>query len=289
MSSETRVVSSRSGLRSAYAALPPGTRRAVVLTMGALHDGHAHLIREAHARAGIDGHVTVTIFVNPTQFAAGEDLDRYPRSLEDDVALCAREGADLVFAPSVETVYRDVNPTVTVDPGPLGTLLEGAVRPGHFRGVLTVVHKMFSLTGASLALLGEKDYQQLVLIRRMVRDLDLAVEVVGVPTVRAEDGLALSSRNSYLSDPDRRLALVVPRALVIGAETARDGGTARDVVSAVQTYLDEHDDVVTDYAVVTDPDLGAPPEQGEARLLLAVRVGPVRLLDNARLTLGSPA
>ncbi len=289
MSSETRVVSSRSGLRSAYAALPPGTRRAVVLTMGALHDGHAHLIREARARAGIDGHVTVTIFVNPMQFAAGEDLDRYPRSLEDDVALCAHEGADLVFAPSVETVYRDANPTVTVDPGPLGTLLEGAVRAGHFRGVLTVVHKMFSLTGASLALFGEKDYQQLVLIRRMVRDLDLAVEVVGVPTVRAEDGLALSSRNSYLSDSDRRLALVVPRALVLGAETAREGGTARDVVSAVQTYLDEHDDVVTDYAVVTDPDLGAPPEQGEARLLLAVRVGPVRLLDNARLTLGSPA
>jgi pantoate--beta-alanine ligase len=289
MSSETRVVSSRSGLRSAYAALPPGTRRAVVLTMGALHDGHAHLVREARARVGVDGHVTVTVFVNPTQFAAGEDLDRYPRSVEDDVALCAHEGADLVFTPSVETVYRDANPTVTVDPGPLGTLLEGAVRPGHFRGVLTVVHKMFSLTGARLALFGEKDYQQLVLIRRMVHDLDLAVEVVGVPTVRADDGLALSSRNSYLSDSDRRLALVVPRALVIGAETARDGGTARDVVSAVQTYLDDHDEIVTDYAVVTDPDLGAPPEGGEARLLLAVRVGPVRLLDSARLTLGSPA
>jgi pantoate--beta-alanine ligase len=289
MSSETRVVSSRSGLRSAYAALPPGTRRAVVLTMGALHDGHAHLVREARARAGVDGHVTVTIFVNPTQFAAGEDLDRYPRSLEDDVALCAREGADLVFAPSVETVYRDANPTVTVDPGPLGTLLEGAIRPGHFRGVLTVVHKMFSLTGASLALFGEKDYQQLVLVRRMARDLDLPVEVVGVPTVRADDGLALSSRNSYLSDSERRLALVVPRALVIGAETAREGGTARDVVSAVQTYLDDHDELVTDYAVVTDPDLGAPPEEGEARLLLAVRVGSVRLLDTARLTLGSPA
>jgi pantoate--beta-alanine ligase len=289
MSSETRVVSSRSGLRSAYAALPPGTRRAAVLTMGALHAGHVQLIREARVRAGADGHVTVTIFVNPTQFAAGEDLDRYPRSLEDDVALCAHEGADLVFAPSVETVFRDASPTVTVDPGPLGTLLEGAVRPGHFRGVLTVVHKMFSLTGASLALFGEKDYQQLVLIRRMVRDLDLAVEVVGVQTVRAADGLALSSRNSYLSDSDRRLALVVPRALVIGAETAREDGTARDVVSAVQTYLDEHEDVVTDYAVVTDPDLGAPPEEGEARLLLAVRVGPVRLLDNARLVIGSPA
>ena len=289
MSSETRVVSSRSGLRSAYAALPPGTRRAVVLTMGALHAGHVQLIREARARAGVDGHVTVTVFVNPTQFAAGEDLERYPRSLEDDVALCAHEGADLVLAPSVETVYRDANATVTVDPGPLGTLLEGAVRPGHFRGVLTVVHKMFSLTGPDLALFGEKDYQQLVLIRRMVRDLDLAVEVVGVPTARADDGLALSSRNAYLSDGDRRLALVVPRALVIGAETARESGTARDVVSAVQSYLDEHDDVVTDYAVVTDPDLGAPPEEGEARLLLAVRVGRVRLIDNARIVLGSPA
>jgi pantoate--beta-alanine ligase len=289
MSSETRVVSSRSGLRSAYAALPPGSHRAVVLTMGALHAGHVQLVREARARVGVDGHVTVTVFVNPTQFAAGEDLDRYPRSLEDDVALCAHEGADLVFAPSLETVYRDANPSVTVDPGPLGTLLEGAVRPGHFRGVLTVVHKMFSLTGADLALFGEKDYQQLVLIRRMVRDLDLAVEVVGVPTVRADDGLALSSRNAYLSDGQRRLALVVPRALVIGAETARESGTARDVVSAVQTYLDRHDDVVTDYAVVTDPDLGAPPEGGEARLLLAVRIGQVRLLDSARIVLGSPA
>ena len=289
MTSETRVVSSRSGLRAAYAGLPPGRRRAVVLTMGALHDGHAHLVREARARVGVDGHVTVTVFVNPTQFAAGEDLDRYPRSLEADVDLCAHEGADLVFAPSVETVYRDANPTVTIDPGPLGTLLEGAVRPGHFRGVLTVVHKLFSLTGADLALFGEKDYQQLVLIRRMVRDLDLQVEVVGVPTVRAADGLALSSRNSYLSDDDRRLALAVPRALVIAAETAREGGTARDVVSDVQTFLDGLHDLVTDYAVVTDPELGAPPEQGEARLLLAVRVGGVRLLDTARLVLGSPA
>jgi pantoate--beta-alanine ligase len=289
MTSETRVVTSRSGLRSAYAALPPGRRRAVVLTMGALHDGHAHLVREARARVGADGHVTVTVFVNPTQFAAGEDLDRYPRSLEADVELCAHEGADLVFAPSVETVYRDATLSVTVDPGPLGTLLEGAVRPGHFRGVLTVVHKLFSLTGASLALFGEKDYQQLVLIRRMVRDLDLPVEVVGVPTARAADGLALSSRNSYLSDDERRLALAVPRSLVIAAETAREGGTARDVVSEVQTFLDRLQDLVTDYAVVTDPELGAPPEQGEARLLLAVRVGGVRLLDNARLVLGSPA
>jgi pantoate--beta-alanine ligase len=178
---------------------------------------------------------------------------------------------------------------VTVDPGPLGTLLEGAVRPGHFRGVLTVVHKLLALTGADLVLFGEKDYQQLVLVRRMVRDLDLPVEVVGVPTVRADDGLALSSRNSYLSDADRRLALAVPRSLAIGVETASGGGTARDVVSDVQSFLDGMTGLVTDYAVVTDPDLGAPPESGEARLLVAARVGGVRLLDNARLVLGSPA
>jgi len=285
MTAETRVVTSRSSLRSSYAALRPGSRRAVVLTMGALHAGHAHLVREARARVGAEGHVTVTVFVNPTQFAAGEDLARYPRTLEADVELCAREGADLVFAPSPETVYRD-EPVVTVDPGPLGTLLEGAIRPGHFRGVLTVVHKFLSLTGADLTLFGEKDYQQLVLVRRMVHDLDLPVEVVGVPTVRTSDGLALSSRNTYLSESERVLALAVPRSLDLGGRIAREGGTPRDIVSAVQSSLDAHPDLVTDYVVVADPHLGAPPELGEARLLVAVRVGDVRLLDNARLTLG---
>jgi pantoate--beta-alanine ligase len=289
MTSETRVVTSRSGLRAAYAELRPGTRRAVVLTMGALHQGHAHLAREARARVGAEGHVTVTVFVNPTQFAVGEDLDRYPRTLEADVEVCAREGADLVFAPSVETVYRDAGPTVTVDPGPLGTLLEGAVRPGHFRGVLTVVTKLVLLTGAHLVLLGEKDYQQLVLVRRMVHDLDLPVEVVGVPTVREPDGVALSSRNAYLSPEERRRAVVVPQALEVGATEARAGGSARDVLSAVQSFLDAHGDVVTDYAVITDPEFGAPPERGEARLILAVRVGAVRLLDNIPLVLGGTA
>jgi pantoate--beta-alanine ligase len=289
MTSETRVVTSRSGLRSGYADLLPGSRRAVVLTMGALHSGHAHLIREARARVGPEGHITVTVFVNPTQFAAGEDLVRYPRSLEDDVDLCAREGADLVFAPSVDTVYRDPHPVVTLDPGPLGTLLEGAIRPGHFRGMLTVVFKLLTLTGADVTFFGEKDYQQLVLVRRMARDLDLPVEVVAVPTVRDGDGLALSSRNAYLSDVERRAALVVPRVLEMGAATARDGGSARDVVSAVQTLLDEEPDVITDYAVVTGPELGAPPERGEARLLVAVRVGTTRLLDNTRLVLGGTA
>ncbi|MSV43868.1 MAG: pantoate--beta-alanine ligase [Actinobacteria bacterium] len=282
----TRVVSSRSGLRAAYAELPTGTVRAVVPTMGALHSGHAQLIRAARALVGQAGHVTVTVFVNPTQFAAGEDLDRYPRSFDSDVEVCAAEGADLVFAPSVETVYLDPEPMVTIDPGPLGTLLEGAVRPGHFRGVLTVVAKLVSMTGASLLLLGEKDFQQLVLVRRMVRDLDLPVEVVGVPTVRADDGLALSSRNVYLSDAERLAAITVPRALEIGVETARAGGSARDVLSAAQSHLQGRDEFEIDYMVVTDPDLGPAPESGEGRLLMAARIGKVRLLDNVRIDLG---
>jgi len=280
------VVQSRTSLRAAYAGLPPGTKLVLVPTMGALHQGHAALMRAGRVLAGPGGHVTASIFVNPTQFGAHEDLDKYPRSLEADVDLCAGEGVDLVFAPTVEGVYRGGDPLVTVDPGPLGTLLEGAVRPGHFRGVLTVVQKLLHLTGADVLLLGEKDYQQLVLVKRMVFDLDLPVEVVGVPTVRAEDGLALSSRNAYLSADERRLALTVPHALDVGSGVARSGGTARDVVSAVQSFLDDHDGIVTDYAVVTDPMLGAPPEQGEARLLVAVRVGATRLLDNIPLVIG---
>ena len=144
MTAETRVVQSRSSLRSAYSDIAPGARRVLVPTMGALHAGHASLMREARVRAGGGGHVTASIFVNPTQFGAHEDLATYPRSLEADVELCAREGVDLVFAPTVETVYRGGDPAVTVDPGAMGTLLEGAVRPGHFRGVLTVVHKLLA-------------------------------------------------------------------------------------------------------------------------------------------------
>jgi pantoate--beta-alanine ligase len=289
VSGETRVVVSRASLRAAYDALPAGTRRAVVTTMGSLHEGHATLVREARALVGHEGHVTVTIFVNPTQFGPSEDLARYPRSLENDVDVCAHEGADLVWAPTPEVVYRDTgNGVVTVDPGPLGTVLEGAVRPGHFRGVLTVVHKLISLTGADHAMFGEKDFQQLVLVRRMVRDLDVDCEIVGVPTVRAKDGLALSSRNAYLSPAERHLALVVPQSIEVGRTIARTGGDAVDVVRAVQQFLDDHD-VVTDYATVTDPELGPSPVQGEARLLVAVRVGDVRLIDNDRLDLGAPA
>jgi pantoate--beta-alanine ligase len=287
VSGETRVVTTRAGLRAANDALPQGARRAVVLTMGALHDGHAELIRHARSLVGAGGQVTVTVFVNPSQFNDVDDLARYPRTLEADVELCARESADVVFAPTVDVVYREgARDGVTVDPGPFGTVLEGAVRPGHFRGVLTVVHKLLCLTDPHLALFGEKDYQQLTLVRRMVRDLDLDVDIVGVPTVRAADGLALSSRNARLSDVERHRAGVVPQALEAGGTAARRGGSAVEVARAAQALFDESG-VATDYVVVTDPDLGPFPESGDARLLVAATIGTTRLIDNARLALGA--
>ncbi|WP_037657765.1 pantoate--beta-alanine ligase, partial [Streptomyces aurantiacus] len=182
-------------------------RRAVVMTMGALHEGHATLVRTAREAAGTDGEVVVTVFVNPLQFGAGEDLDRYPRTLEADIKTASQAGADVVFAPSVEEVYPGGEPQVRVTAGPMGSVLEGATRPGHFDGVLTVVAKLLHLTAPDVALFGQKDAQQLAVIRRMARDLNFDVEIVGVPTVREDDGLARSSRNRYLSPGERRTAL----------------------------------------------------------------------------------
>ncbi|MFD9789727.1 pantoate--beta-alanine ligase [Streptomyces sp. NPDC059070] len=188
-------------------------RRAVVMTMGALHEGHATLVRTARESVGPAGQVVVTVFVNPLQFGAGEDLDRYPRTLDADRDLAERAGADAVFAPSVDEVYPGGEPQVRITAGPMGERLEGASRPGHFDGMLTVVAKLLHLTAPDLALFGQKDAQQLALIRRMVRDLNFPVEIVGVPTVREADGLALSSRNRYLSPADRDTALALSRAL----------------------------------------------------------------------------
>ncbi len=199
-------------------ARPRTGRRAVVMTMGALHEGHATLIRTARQIAGADGEVVVTVFVNPLQFGAGEDLDRYPRTLDADLELAERSGADAVFAPAVDEVYPGGAPQVRVTAGPMGERLEGAARPGHFDGMLTVVAKLLHLTRPDIALYGQKDAQQLALIRRMVRDLNFGVEIVGVPTVREEDGLALSSRNRYLSPAERRTALALSRALFAGRD-----------------------------------------------------------------------
>ncbi|MBP0460017.1 pantoate--beta-alanine ligase, partial [Streptomyces montanisoli] len=191
----------------------PGAPVAVVMTMGALHEGHATLIRAARARVGRDGFVIVTVFVNPLQFGAGEDLDRYPRTLEADLAAARAAGADTVFAPSAGEVYPGGDPQVTIAAGPMGGRYEGASRPGHFDGMLTVVAKLLHLTGPDLAFFGQKDAQQIALVRRMVRDLNFPVEIVGVETVREDDGLALSSRNRYLTEDDRRTALLLSRAL----------------------------------------------------------------------------
>ncbi|MER5932656.1 pantoate--beta-alanine ligase [Streptomyces sp. NPDC002054] len=198
--------------------LPRHGRRAVVMTMGALHEGHATLVRAAREHAGPDGQVVVTVFVNPLQFGAGEDLDRYPRTLDADLRIAEDAGADVVFAPAVDEVYPGGHPQVRISAGPMGTLLEGATRPGHFDGMLTVVAKLLHLTRPDTAFFGQKDAQQLALIRCMVTDLNFPVGIVGVPTVRESDGLALSSRNRYLSAPERRTALALSRALFAGRD-----------------------------------------------------------------------
>jgi pantoate--beta-alanine ligase len=280
------VVATRPELRAArdrFAAA--GARVAVVMTMGALHEGHAALLRAARAQADA---VVATIFVNPLQFSPTEDLDRYPRTLEDDLAICAREGVDLVFAPRPDVVYPQPA-LVRVCAGPLGDVLEGASRPGHFDGVLTVVAKLLHLTRPDVALFGQKDAQQLVLIRRMVADLDFDVEVVGVPIVREPDGLALSSRNRHLSPGEHTAALALSRALHAGAAAAADGPTA--VRRAACAVLDAEPAVVLDYLALVDPDTLADVEAHYVRaalLAVAAQVGATRLIDNALLPLDFP-
>ena len=254
---------------------------ALVPTMGALHEGHRTLVRAARKSAAS---VIVSVFVNPTQFAPGEDFDRYPRTWDADLAALAEEGVDLVFHPGVEDVYPADAVGVTVDPGPLGAVLEGAVRPGHFAGVLTVVATLFGLVRPDLALFGEKDYQQLTLIRAMARELALGVEVVGVPTVREDDGLALSSRNRYLAADQRAASAAISAALRAGAAAGPRGAGA--VLAAARSVLATEPALVQDYLELTDPDLGPAPAAGPARLLVAVRAGSTRLLDNTAVELG---
>ncbi|GGR44143.1 pantoate--beta-alanine ligase [Streptomyces netropsis] len=273
-------------------ALPREGRRAVVMTMGALHEGHATLVRSARELVGPAGQVVVTVFVNPLQFGAGEDLDRYPRTLDADVELAGRAGADAVFAPAVEEVYPGGEPQVRITAGPMGERLEGASRPGHFDGMLTVVAKLLHLTGPDVALFGQKDAQQLALIRRMVRDLNFPVEIVGVPTVREGDNLALSSRNRYLSEGDRATALEISRALLTGAAAAGVGPAA--VRDAARAVLDQaaraEPPLLLDYLALVDPsdftEL-ADDHTGEAVLVVAARVGTTRLIDNIPLYLGA--
>ncbi|WP_405017974.1 pantoate--beta-alanine ligase [Kitasatospora sp. NBC_00070] len=257
---------------------------AVVMTMGALHEGHAALIRAARKQVGKDGRVAVTVFVNPLQFGAGEDLDRYPRTLAADVRLAEENGADVVFAPLPEEVYPNGTPQVRISGGPMGERFEGASRPGHFDGALTVVAKLLHITDPDFAFFGEKDAQQLAVIQRMVADLDFDVEVIGVPTVREPDGLALSSRNRFLSEGERAQALALSRALFAGRDVAAQGPKA--VLAAASAVLDGAEGVTLDYLALIDPDdftEAAEDFQGEAVLAVAAKVGSTRLIDNARI------
>jgi pantoate--beta-alanine ligase len=267
-------------LRRVTKALRGGGRRVnLVPTMGALHDGHRQLMRRAR---GIPGSTTVvSIFVNPLQFGPGEDFDRYPRDLEADLDVCREEGVELVLAPSVEAMYPE-RFSVRVDPGPLGDELEGASRPGHFAGVLTVVNKLFAIVRPDVAFFGEKDWQQLALIRRMVRDMDTDVHIVGVPVVREDDGLARSSRNAYLSPEQRAASVAISAALSAGMYAGEKGADA--VVAAAREVLAAEPALDVEYVELRDPDLGPTPEIGDARLLIAARAGGTRLIDNANVS-----
>jgi pantoate--beta-alanine ligase len=284
MSVPPAVARSRAQLASLRDALQGEV--AVVMTMGALHDGHGELIRAARARGDS---VIVTVFLNPLQFAPGEDLDRYPRTFDADLALCTREQFDVVFAPTPDVIYPDGEPGVRVAAGALGDQLEGEHRPGHFDGVLTVVGKLLHLTRPDVAFFGEKDAQQLELIRRMVRDLDFPVEVVGWPTVRETDGLALSSRNMYLSERDRVAALSLNQALNAGAAAGRGG--PRAVLTAADRILTAESGIAVDYVALVDERTWADADSAttHARLLVAARVGTTRLIDNVSIDLGTLA
>ncbi len=259
-----------------------GQRVAVVPTMGALHAGHLSLVQ--HARQSCDC-VTVSIFVNPTQFGVGEDFDRYPRTLEEDVRALQDHGADLVFAPSLDEMYPP-GATTMVDPPQVAGDLEGKIRPGHFRGVATVVLKLFQVLPAQLALFGEKDYQQCLVIRDMVRDLLLPIDLEFCPTIREADGLAMSSRNRYLTPEQRPRALGLSQGLALAQRLVTEG--QRDVgriETEVAAFLEQSGVDRIDYVALRDAETLSPIEQLQqpAVLLLAARVGSTRLIDNGRL------
>jgi pantoate--beta-alanine ligase len=282
------VAQTRAQLREALAptaSAPNGIRGAgtLVATMGALHRGHAALFELAASRPGLR---VASIFVNPTQFGPGEDLDRYPRQLGADLDLCRAHGIDVVFAPEVTQMYPGGADRVTVDPGPMGTILEGAHRPGHFRGVLTVVAKLLGLVAPRAAIFGQKDYQQLALVSAMVDSLCLPIEVVAAETVRDDDGLALSSRNQYLTPQERESALVLNEALDAGRAAADSGAAA--VLAAAERTLQTRPAVRVDYLSLLTPDLSERCASGPGRLLVAATIGSTRLIDNVGVSVQEP-
>ena len=259
------------------------TRRALVPTMGALHKAHGELIRVAREKAGKDGEVEVSIFVNPLQFEPGSDYERYPRPEEEDEEFCRKLGVDLLFRPNAIEVYPD-NRSVFVEENSLSNVLEGKSRPGHFRGVCTVVAKLFNILQPDAAVFGEKDFQQLAIIRRMVRDLNYKIDIVAVPTVREEDGLACSSRNAYLNAEERKQAAVLRKALL----AAKDFGqtSAKEVVDLVRKIISQAPLARIDYVDLVDAETLQPIDSAKPNSLLAAAVyfGKTRLIDNILLS-----
>ena len=281
------VTGERLGLHEACeSARVEGSAVGFVPTMGALHDGHLSLVRRARDECDV---VVVSIFVNPLQFGESEDLAAYPRDLDRDLELVEGAGADLVFAPEAEEMYPAGRPEVTVDPGPLAERLEGEARPGHFTGVCTVLAKLFSLVGPARAFFGEKDAQQLAVIRRMVRDLDQPIDVVGCPTVREPDGLAMSSRNARLSAEERAAATCLYEGLTRGASLVERGERDANVVRAeVAKRVGAEPLARIEYAAVVDEETFEEVSElvRPARALVAARVGSTRLIDNVALPIG---
>jgi len=288
------LVRTRAELAAALAERPAATGkgygRCVVMTMGALHAGHLSLVTRARELAA---QVVVTIFVNPLQFGADEDLDRYPRDLAGDVTSLAGVGADIVFAPARDVVFPAGDPVVRVSAGRLGEVLEGVARPGHLDGVLTIVLKLMHLTRPDVSVFGQKDAQQVMAVERMVADLDLPVVIDAAPTVRDPDGLALSSRNAYLSLAERERALVLSRALRAGEGAARSAGGGRaDAVRAAARAALAGSDLALDYLALVDPRTAQEVPagyRGPAVLAIAGRVGATRLIDNVPLRLDADA
>jgi pantoate--beta-alanine ligase len=256
--------------------------RVLVPTMGALHKAHGELIRVARGRAGKDGEVAVSIFVNPLQFEPGGDYERYPRPEKTDEEFCRNAGVDLLFRPSVHELYATDRSTFVEETSLSGTL-EGKSRPGHFRGVCTVVAKLFNILAPNAAVFGEKDFQQLAIIRRMVRDLNFKIDIIVVPTVREEDGLACSSRNQYLNSEERKQATVLYKALQAAANAGKK--SAGDIIVLAQNVINQAPLARIDYVDVIDADTLQPVEVAgpNSVLLLAVFFGKTRLIDNIRL------
>ena len=250
--------------------------------MGALHKAHGELIRVAREQTGKNGEVAVSIFVNPLQFEPGSDYERYPRPEKDDEEFCRKAGADLLFRPNAGEMYAD-DRSAFIEEDSLSSLLEGKSRPGHFRGVCTVVAKLFNILQPGAAVFGEKDFQQLAIIRRMVRDLDYAIDIVAVPTVREDDGLACSSRNAYLNPDERKQAPVLWRALVAARESGRK--PAKEVVEVVRKIIGEAPLARIDYVELVDAETLQALEVVKPKSLIALAVyfGKTRLIDNIRM------